>query len=146
MKVARFVQSTQNRKLAIFLQGVLQLLLCPIVMQNIPIFYGGPTMFIFTCFLAQPGLPSLLPLLQVDFFQQKQGILQQIILCTSSKPKKACIRPFDTSNFTRSFTRKYHHAATESLYRLCGEKICRTPTLAGVSYQFGFVIFSICLQ
>ena len=45
MEVARYVQSTQR---------VLQLLLCSIVMQNIQIFYGGPAMFIVTCFLAQP--------------------------------------------------------------------------------------------
>ena len=48
------LQSTQNSKLVIFLQRVLQLLLCSIVMQNIQIFYGGPAMFIVTCFLAQP--------------------------------------------------------------------------------------------
>ena len=48
MEVARYVQSTQNRKLVIFLQRVLQLLLCSIVMQNIQIFYGGPAMFIVT--------------------------------------------------------------------------------------------------
>ena len=53
MEVARYVQSTQNRKLVIFLQRVLQLLLCSIVMQNIQIFYGGPATFIVTCFLAQ---------------------------------------------------------------------------------------------
>ena len=29
-------------------------ILCSIVMQNIRIFYGGPAMFIITCFLAQP--------------------------------------------------------------------------------------------
>ena len=89
MEVARYVQSTQNRKLVIFLQGVLQLLLCSIVIQNIQIFYRGRATFIVTCFLAQPdcrnflpehcntmfkqqlcgeGLPSLLPLLQVDVF------------------------------------------------------------------------------
>ena len=38
--------------------------------------------------LCGEGLPSLLPLLQVDVFQQQQGILQQIILCPSNKPKK----------------------------------------------------------
>ena len=167
MEVARYVQSTQNRKLVIFLQRVLQLLLCSIVMQNIQIFYGGPAMFIVTCFLAQPDcrnflpghcntiikhqlcgeeLPSLLLLLQVDVFQEKQGILQQIILCPSNKPKKACIRPCDTNTFTRSLTRKYHHTAIESLYHLCGEKNSWTTTLAGVFYQFGFVPFSICLQ
>ena len=54
MKVARYVQSTPNRKLVILLQRVLQLLWCSIVMQNIQIFYGGPAMFIVTCFLAQP--------------------------------------------------------------------------------------------
>ena len=54
MEVARHVQSTQNRKLAIFLQyvekKVLQLLLCSIVIQNIEILYMGPVMFIITCF------------------------------------------------------------------------------------------------
>ena len=35
MEVARYVQSTQTRKLVIFLQRVLQLRLCSIVMQNI---------------------------------------------------------------------------------------------------------------
>ena len=54
MGVVRYVQITQNRKLVIFLQSVLQLLLCSIVMQNIQIFYGGPAVFIVTCFLAQP--------------------------------------------------------------------------------------------
>ena len=167
MEVARYAQSTQNRKLEIFLQRVLQLLLCSIVMQNIQIFYGGPVMFIFTCFLAQPdsrnfltehrntiikqrlcgeGLPSSLSLLQVDAFQEKQGILQQIILCSLNKRKKAFIRPCDTNNFTQSLTRKYHHTATESLYHLFGAKISWTPTLAGVSYQFGFVPFPIPLQ
>ena len=89
MEMARHVQSNQNRKLVIFLQGVLQLLLCSIVIQNIQIFYRGRATFIVTCFLAQPdcrnflpehcntmfkqksrgeGLPSLLPLLQVDVF------------------------------------------------------------------------------
>ena len=143
-----------------FLQRVLQLLLCSIVMQNIQIFYGGPTMFIviylFPCFQTRNFLPkdwntiikqhlhgeellSLLSLLQVDIFEQKLGILQQIIL-------KACIRPFDTSNFTQSLTRKYHHTAPESLYCLCDQKISWTPTLARVYSQFGFVPFPICLQ
>ena len=54
MEMARYVQSTQNRKLIIFLQRVMQLLLCSVVTQNIQIFYGGPAMFIVTCFLAQP--------------------------------------------------------------------------------------------
>ena len=54
MEVARYVQSTQNRKFIIFLKRVLQLLLCSIVMQNIQIFYGALAMFIVTCFLAQP--------------------------------------------------------------------------------------------
>ena len=60
--------------------------------------------------------------------------------------KKACIRSFDTNNFTKSLKRKHHHPATESLYRLCDEIISWTPTLAGVSYQFSFVPFPICLQ
>ena len=45
MELAKYVQSTKNRKLVIFLQyikKVSQLLLCFIVMQNIQLFYGGP--------------------------------------------------------------------------------------------------------
>ena len=54
MELARYIPSTQNRKLVIFLQRVLQPLLCSVMMQNTQIFYGGPAMFIVTCFLAQP--------------------------------------------------------------------------------------------
>ena len=57
MEGVRHVQTTQNRKLVIFLQYIkktLKLLLCvycnakhlSIVMQNIQIFYGGPVMFL----------------------------------------------------------------------------------------------------
>ena len=46
MEVTRCVQSTQSRKLVIFLERVLQLLLCTIVMQNNQIYYGGPALFI----------------------------------------------------------------------------------------------------
>ena len=46
VEVARHAQSTQKRKLVIFLQyikkNVLQRLLCSIVMQNIQIFCRGP--------------------------------------------------------------------------------------------------------
>ena len=142
-----------------------QLLLCSIVMQNIQIFHGGLVMFIVTGFLPQPdcinflpehcntivkqqlcrgGLPSLFPLLQVGVLQGKQGIMQQIKLCPSKKPKKACIRPCDTNNSTQSITRMYHHTA--SLYRQRSAKVSWTPTLAGVSYQFGFIHVFICLQ
>ena len=88
MEVARYAQSTQNRKLVIFLQRVLQLLPCSIVMQNIQIFYGGPAMFIVvsshsqtTNFLPEhlnilikqqlcgEGFPFLLPLVQADVFR-----------------------------------------------------------------------------
>ena len=53
MEVARYVQSTQSRRLVLFLQRVLELFLCSIVRQNIRIFYEGPAMCIVTCFLAQ---------------------------------------------------------------------------------------------
>ena len=79
-------------------------------------------------------------------FAIEAGYIAANYLCPSNKPKKACIRPCDTNNFTQSLTRKYYHTATESLYRLCGEKISWAPTLAGVSYQFGFVPFPICLE
>ena len=53
-EVARHVESTENRKSIIFLQyikkKVSQLLLCSIAMQNIQISYGGPVMFVITCF------------------------------------------------------------------------------------------------
>ena len=74
-------------------------------------FYGVPAMFIVTCFLVQPDCINVLPehcstiikqqlcgerlpfpLLQVGVFQEKQGILQQIILDPSNKPEKVCIR------------------------------------------------------
>ena len=52
--VTRHLQSTQNRKLVIFLQYIQkkgsQLLLCSIAIQNIQIFYGGPLMIVITCF------------------------------------------------------------------------------------------------
>ena len=90
MEVARYVQSTQNRKLVIFLQRVLQLLLCSIVMQNIQIFYRGPVYCLLLLVsshsqtrnflhqhlniiikqqLCREEFPSLLPLLQADVFQ-----------------------------------------------------------------------------
>ena len=96
MEVARYVQSTQNRKLVIFLQRVLQLLLCSIVMQNIQIFCGvQPYLLLLVSSHSQTRnfllehlniiikqqlcgerFPSLLPLLQADVFQ-----------CPSSKSK-----------------------------------------------------------
>ena len=53
MEVARHVQNTQNRNLVKFLQYIRKKVataLCPIVMQNIQIFYSGPSMFVVTCF------------------------------------------------------------------------------------------------
>ena len=60
MEVDRHVQITQNRKsnfLQYFKKGVSQLL-CSIVMQNIQIFYGGPVMFIVTCFTPKISVPG----------------------------------------------------------------------------------------
>ena len=55
-EMARHVQSTQNRKLVIFLQYIKkkmsQLHMFSIVMENIQIFYGGPVMFVATCSVA----------------------------------------------------------------------------------------------
>ena len=55
MEVIRHAQSIQHRKLVIFLQYINQkvseLFFCSIVMQNIRIFYGGPVMFVVTCFI-----------------------------------------------------------------------------------------------
>ena len=89
MEVVRYLQSTQNRKLIIFLKIVLQLLLCSIVMQNIQIFYGvQPCLLLLVSSYSQTrhflpehlniiikqqlcgeGLSSLLSLLQADIFQ-----------------------------------------------------------------------------
>ena len=114
-----------------------QLLFCSIVIQNIQIFYRGPVMYIVTCFLTQTGCRNFLPehcntiiKQQFDFFSREA---EYIAVC-------------DTNNSTQSLTLMYHHTATESLYRLHGVKISWTPTLAGVSYQFGFFCFSVCLQ
>ena len=53
-EVTRHVQSTENRKLVIFLQyikkKVSQLLFYSIVIQSIQIFYEGLVMFVVTCF------------------------------------------------------------------------------------------------
>ena len=91
------------------------------------------------------GLPSFLPLLQVDVFQEKQGILQQIILWLSNKPKKACIRP-STDNFAQSLATSTTILLLEVYIIYVVQKISWILTLAGVSYQFGFVSFPICLQ
>ena len=48
------------------------------------------------------GVAIFAGLLQVDVFQKKQGILQQIKLCQSNKSKIACITPCDTNNSTQS--------------------------------------------
>ena len=95
--------------------------------------------------LCGEGLPSLLPLHQADVFQQKQGILQQIIYAHQTSQKKLA-SGLVIQIISPSLERKYHHTGTESLYPLCGEKISWAPTLAGVSYQFGFVPFPIFLE
>ena len=52
-KARHDVQSTQNKKLVIFLQGikkkVFQLLLCSVVIENIQTFCRDPDMFVVTC-------------------------------------------------------------------------------------------------
>ena len=80
------------------------------------------------------------------FLNRSRVYCSKLSYAHQKSQKKACIRSYDTNNFIQILTRKYHHTATESLYRPCGEKISWTSTLAGVSYQFGFVPFHICLQ
>ena len=81
-------------------------------LMDVARFYRGRAMFIVTCFLAMPDRRNFLTehcntiitaimwrgvvfafAPEVDVFQEKQGILQQIILCPSSIPEKASIRP-----------------------------------------------------
>ena len=156
IEVARYVLGIKNRKLVTFLQyitkRVSQLVLCSIVMQNIHIYF----MRFQSCLLILVPLHSE----TVEIFCLNPAILiagrschlcfaysklelfsRQAWYIAANQPyvhqtsqKKACIRPCDTNNFTQSLTRKYHHTATESLYRLCDEKISWAPTLAGVSY------------
>ena len=130
------------RPVLVIKKGVSQLLLCFIVMQNIWIFYGGLVIFIVNCFFAQSDCRNFLPehcnaiiICSKLMFFKKQGILQQINQCSSNKQKKKFISGLnDTNN------------ATKSLFCLCGAKISWSLTLEGVSYQFGFICFSICPQ
>ena len=69
------------------------------------------------------SLPSLLSLLQFDAF------LQTII-----------------SAYIIRLTRMYNYTVTDSPYCLHGAKTSWTPTLAKVSYKFGFVYLFIYLQ
>ena len=70
------------------------------------------------------GVAIFVALLQIDVVQEKQG---------------------NANNFIQSLTWMYHHTSTASLNRLRGARTSWTPTLAGVSYQFGIIHFSICL-
>ena len=45
----RHVQSSQSRKLVIFLQYIKKRFGTAFVLQNIHVFYGDPFMFVFTC-------------------------------------------------------------------------------------------------
>ena len=150
MEVARYVQSTQNRKLVIFLQRVLQHFCVLLRCKTFRYFTGvQPCLLLLVSSHSQTrnflpenliiilkqqlcgeGLPSLLPLLQADVF----SIEAVNHLCPSNKPNKSCVRSCDTNNFTQNLTRRYHHTATESLYGLCDENISWAPTLAGLSY------------
>ena len=156
MEVVRYLQSTQNRKLIIFLKIVLQLLLCSIVMQNIQIFYGvQPCLLLLVSSYSQTrhflpehlniiikqqlcgeGLSSLLSLLQADIFQRSRVSCSKSFMPIKQAKKKVCISPCDTNNFTQSLTRKYHHTATESLYRLCVEKISCARNSRSPDHQF----------
>ena len=136
MEVARSVQSTQNRKLVIFFaQSVAAAFVFYCDTKHSDILGWSSHVY---CYILVSLHSQIRNFLMFRCFQQKQGILQQIILCPSNKPKKACIRSFDTNNFTQSPTRKYHCTATESLYCLCDEKISWTPILEvqeGTKYQ-----------
>ena len=132
MEVARYVRSTYNRNLVIFLQDitkrVLQLLvfycdakhsgilfICNLSYIQLINFFTQPDCrnflpehcnTIIKLDLCGEELPSLLPLLQGEVFQGKQGILQQINICPSNaSQKKACIKPCYTNNSNQSLTR-----------------------------------------
>ena len=91
MEMARHVQNTQNRKLAIFLQyiaiRIAATALCSVVIQNIQIFYGVPVLVVVTWFsevfhkfciyfihLITWG-ELLLDILNIFFFQMLYGYL-----------------------------------------------------------------------
>ena len=91
IEVARHVQSTQNRKLVIFLQyikkKVSQLHMISIVMQNIQIFYGGPVMFVATCSVAM----LLLSLKQVFWNKSVFYVISTILLLIPKFQNKAVV-------------------------------------------------------
>ena len=90
--------------------------------------------------LCGEGLPSLLPLHQDDVFQQKQGILQKIIYVHQASQKKLA-SDLVIQIISPSLERKYHHAGSESLYPLCGEKMSWAPTLVRVSINLASFLF-----
>ena len=150
MEMARYVQSTQNKKLVIFFQRVLQHFCVLFWYKTFRYFTGvRPCLLLLVSSHSQTryflpehlnckqqlcgeGLPYFFAFAPSSCF----SIEAVNHLWPSNKPKTACIRPCYTNNFTKSLTRKYHHTATESLYRLCdGDgKISWATTLAGVSY------------
>ena len=94
-------------------------------------------MFVVTCILVKQQLcaeefPSLWHSLQ------DRAFLLTVV--------SACIRSCNTNNFTQSLTKIYYYTATENPYFLRGAKTHWTPTLAEVSYKFGFLHFAIRLQ
>ena len=137
MELARYVQSTQNRKLVISLQRVLQLFCVLLLCKTFGYFMGvQPCLLLLVSSHSQTRnfLPGHLNIIikqqlcwegshlcclcsKLMFFNRSSKSFMPI-----KQAKKACIRPCDTNNFTQSLTRKYHHTAAESLYRLCDEK------------------------
>ena len=99
--------------------------------------------------LCGEGLPSLLSLHQVDVFQQKQGILQQIIYAHQTSQKKLA-SGLVTQVISPSLEIKYHHAGTESLYPLCAEKMSQAPQydcpINLASFLFPFAQNARCLD
>ena len=127
IEVARYVLSTQNRKQCCsyfcvllwcktfrYFTGIQSCLLLLVTSHSqTRNFLPEHLNIIIKQQLCGEGFPSLLPLLQLMFFNRNSKSFMPL-----KQAKKACIRPCDTNNFTQSLTRKYHHTATKSLYIL----------------------------
>ena len=81
-----------------------------------------------------------------DILRVSSHVYCYLFLRTARLEIFCLIRPCDTNNFTHNLTRKYHHTATESLYRLCDEKISLDTHLSRSVLLIWFVPFPICLE
>ena len=161
--------STKNRKLIISLQYikkiVSQLLLYSIVMQNIQPFYGGSAMFIVSCFFAQSDCRDFLPEHCTTIIKQQLCRRSFHLCCLCSKltffkrSRVCCSKSnYDHQTSQKKFVSGFviqiiplnvlHECTTILQLKFYIDYVVRKLVghQAGVSHQFGFNHFSICLR